>query len=350
MPTDPATVLVVDDDPRIAHLIQDHLREEGFPCVTATTSREARELLDRRHFDVMVTDVRMPDISGLELFEHARKTLPSCKVILMSGASTLQEIAQAILLGAYDFIEKPFDMSEMVRAVSRAASDRSSLPYLPTKAASAMRLESRAKQAALDVIRALITAVEAKDPFTRRHSEQVAHYATHLAGRLGLAREKVETIHVTSMMHDVGKIGVPDGILTKPGRLTREEFEVIRRHPSLGESIVSQIACFSVEAKLIRHHHENWDGRGYPDGLTGEETPLGARIVRVADAMDAMLMHRSYKEPYPVEKMIDEIIRCAGTEFDPRLSALAVEWCRANPDKLVLPGQFHHLAERPALV
>jgi len=338
MTTGPATVLVADDDPVLSAMIRDLLVSAGLSCVVAADPQQAMDLLGRQHFDVLVADICMPGITGLDLLLHAKKNAPDCKVILVSGLSTTRDVAQAIVCGAYDYIQKPFSGEELRQAVARAVRPDSA-PYLPTRAASAVQLESRSKQAALDVIRALVCAVETKDPYTRRHSEQVAHYATHLAARMNLPRETIETVYAASMLHDVGKIGVPDGILTKPGALTSEEFESIRRHPALGETIVGNIACFASEARLVRHHHENWNGTGYPDGLTGEEIPVGARLIRIADAMDAMLMHRSYKQAYPVEKMIDELIRCAGADFDPRLAAVAVEWCRINPDKLVLPGE-----------
>ncbi|NQT20039.1 MAG: HD-GYP domain-containing protein, partial [Planctomycetes bacterium] len=168
-------------------------------------------------------------------------------------------------------------------------------------------------------------AVEAKDPYTRRHSEQVAHYAVNLAGALGLPPSAVESIRVASLLHDLGKIGVPDRILTKPEPLTDEEFEHIRRHPAMGSEILSSITMFGEETQLIRYHHERWDGKGYPNGLTGEESPLASRIMQVADCIDAMLMQRAYKKGYPVEKMIGELIRCAGVQFDPKIAAAAVQ-------------------------
>jgi putative nucleotidyltransferase with HDIG domain len=194
------------------------------------------------------------------------------------------------------------------------------------------------RQASLDGVRALVRAVEAKDPYTRQHSEQVAHYTVHLSRAMGTGGEQIESFRVAALLHDVGKIGVPDAVLTKTGPLAPEEFEYIRRHPAVGADILSHFAVFAAEAHLVRHHHERWDGKGYPDGLTGEESPTGARIIHVADCIDAMLMDRSYKSAYPVEKMLDELARCAGSQFDPAVAARACRWCRDNPRLLILPG------------
>jgi HD-GYP domain-containing protein (c-di-GMP phosphodiesterase class II) len=164
----------------------------------------------------------------------------------------------------------------------------------------------------------------------------VEHYATQLAGRLNLSSDVVESISVAAIVHDVGKIGVPDHILTKPGSLSEKEFTSIRLHPALGEQIIRNLSVFNAEAKIIRHHHENWDGSGYPDALAGEDIPLGSRIIRIADAMDAMLMARSYKGPYPVETMLDELTCCAGRDFDPKMAGIAAEWSRMHTQELTL--------------
>lgn len=202
----------------------------------------------------------------------------------------------------------------------------------------------------LGMVRALVRAVEAKDFYTRWHSEQVAHYAVHLAQRLGLEAKTVESIRIAALLHDVGKIGVPDHILVKPGPLTEEEFAIVRRHPGMGAEILSHIAMLDQEAVLVRHHHERWDGGGYPEGLFGDQTPLGARLIQISDSIDAMLMERTYKRCYSPEKMIDELVRCAGKQFDPVLAGEAVQWCRANPDKLVLPRkrQSEQASGRPS--
>ncbi len=198
------------------------------------------------------------------------------------------------------------------------------------------KINEQLRVACLESVRALVSAVEAKDPYTRRHSEQVAYYAEQFATFIGLPGDQSEAIRVAGVVHDVGKIGIPDTVLTKPGRLTDVEFELIKGHPDTGAAILEKISLLSAQSVIIRHHHENWNGTGYPDGLAGEDIPLGARVVQVADSIDAMLMRRTYKEPFPVERVLAELQRGMGTQFDPDLAKAAIEWMTANPDRIIL--------------
>jgi len=334
----PGNILIVDDEPQVCHLIQEELAEHGFSCQIVTEPLQAKDLLDTQQFGLLIADIAMPRVGGLDLLAYVRQCLPACRVILITGVSTREYLAQAILLGAYDYIEKPFKMKELAETVSRAFSDEAGTASLPARAAEAMEYATHAKLASLESIRALARAGEAKDPHTWRHSEQVTHYAVNLARELSLSEAEVECIRVASLLHDVGKIGVPDSILTKPGPLTDQEFEFIRRHPALGADILANITVFGQEAHLVRYHHERWDGKGYPEGLAGEKIPLGSRIIQVADCMDAMLMDRVYKRGYPVERMLAELERCAGTQFDPKVATAAASWARMSPEKLILPS------------
>ena len=156
---------------------------------------------------------------------------------------------------------------------------------------------------------------------------------------MGATARMMETVRIAALLHDIGKIGVPDCVLTKAGSLTDEEFELIRRHPVLGADILSNITLFAHEAMVVRHHHENWDGSGYPDELVGEEIPWAARVINVADSMDAMLMERTYKDPYTVDRMLGELRICSGSQFEPAIAAVAIEWCEGNMEKLILPNR-----------
>lgn len=335
----PAKILVVDDEPQVCSAIGTRLKAHGFDYHTSSDPRRAKELLATQQFSVLIADIVMPRISGLELLVYAKRHAPGCKVILITGRSNREILAQALMLGAYEYLEKPFSMDDLVAAVARAARDESDIPELPLKAADALRSGSPAKHASLDSVWALTRAVEAKDPFTKEHSEHVTQYVVALGIALDLPADAVEPLRVAALLHDVGKIGVPDRILAKPGKLTDEEFEYIRRHPALGADILAKITVFGREAEIVRHHHERWDGKGYPDGLAGEESPLPSRIIMVADSMDAMLMARSYKDAYTVEKMLNELRWCTGTQFDPQIAAAALKWCDRHPEELILPGQ-----------
>ena len=333
------TVLIVDDEPQLCLLIGEELRACGFDCHTISDPEEARDLLGIQHYDVLITDIAMPNVSGLDLLVLAQQNAPACKVILITGTSSREYLAQALMVGAYDYVEKPFSTDELLGSVQRAINDRGDVFHLPMRAAAAMELSEQATQAAFDSIQALVKAVEAKDPYTRQHSEHVAHYAVALAATVGATAELQETVRIAALLHDVGKIGVPDHILTKPGKLTDDEFEHIRRHPALGSDILSNITLFKHVPMIVRHHHERWEGGGYPDGLAGEEIPWAARLINVADSMDAMLLERTYKSAYDVGKMMNQLRICAGKQFDPAIAAAALAWCEKNMDQLILPNR-----------
>lgn len=183
----------------------------------------------------------------------------------------------------------------------------------------------------VEAIRALVAAVEAKDPFTRAHSATVATHAEAMAKRMNLTSAETDTIRAAALLHDVGKIGVPDAILTKPGPLTDAEYAIVKRHPETALVILGHISFLAKERPLILHHHERFDGDGYPDGLAGEQIPLGARVLAIADAIDAMFSPRSYKPAYDLQRVRGELAACAGKQFDPDVTEVALDWLDANP-------------------
>jgi putative nucleotidyltransferase with HDIG domain len=180
-------------------------------------------------------------------------------------------------------------------------------------------------------IRALVAAVEAKDPYTRAHSATVATHAEAIARRMQLSSNEIDTIRTAALLHDVGKIGVPDIILTKPGPLTDEEYTVVKQHPETALAILGHISLLASERPLILHHHERFDGGGYPDGLAGERIPIGARVLAVADAIDAMFSPRSYKPAFDMNCVRNELERCSGKQFDPQVTAVALTWLDESP-------------------
>ena len=182
----------------------------------------------------------------------------------------------------------------------------------------------------LSTVAALATSIDAKDPYTKGHSERVNTYSVQMARELRLPEDQVDMLRYMSLMHDIGKIGIRDNVLNKPGRLTDEEYEEIKKHPEVGYKIVSEIKFISKGADIVRHHHERYDGTGYPQGLAGEEIPLGARIVAVADAYDAMTTERPYRKAMPKEVAIDELRRCSGTQFDKKIADTFIQWLEKN--------------------
>jgi len=218
-------VLVVDDEPQVREVIQRWLSRSGFEALTAADVPEAIRQLESYPIDVMVADIHMQGRTGLDLLAHVRGRYPECSVVMISGMCRTEYLARALSLGAYDYLMKPLDMQRLGETVAQAASGESSASgrRLLQRAANAMRMESRLRQTALEGIRALVRAVEAKDPYTRMHSEQVAYYTREMSEFLNDPVFREESIHTAALLHDVGKIGVPDEILTKPGALTDEE-------------------------------------------------------------------------------------------------------------------------------
>ena len=214
------------------------------------------------------------------------------------------------------------------------------MPQLPMRAAAAIELGQQAKGAALDSVRALARAVEAKDPYTRQHSEAVSRYAEAIAREMNLPDPVRKSVRYAAVLHDVGKIGIPDSILTKPGPLSPEERELIAQHPQIGANIVSHVSCMRREVPFIKHHHENWDGSGYPAGLKSTAIPIGARVLRVADSFDALLSERSYKQSMSWDDALKEIRAGAGSMYDARVVAALEEAIRNGiPDPVWATGE-----------
>ena len=506
-------ILVIDDEPQIRRFIAEHLRKTGRACTAVADPLEALEVARSRPFDAIVCDVVMPEMDGLDLIQRILAVRPESKIITMTGLGSAEVAKNAIRRGAFEYIEKPFELEKLdalieeaieagagpqaevpltdpltglpnhrrfkedlaamrsrcrryqhplslmlidvrdfdrinrdrglaagdatlrelgrrlrlivrtadvlarfgddefvvimpetsaeqarhlaeriltearpdepadvrldigiaecetgfiesesdligraVEALELAKQDpqRSMAVWQPRRPAAdtqaeregvrlmvdkCRQLNSQLRQTYLESTRAMIAAVEAKDPYTKHHSMNVTHYAEAFAAAMGMDTSKIEIIRTAALLHDVGKIGIPDRILTKPGALTPDEFEMIKGHPAMALQILQFVSFLQPELPIILHHHERWDGLGYPAGLAGERIPVAARILQVADCIDAMLSRRAYKEPYSLERVIDELTIGAGTQFDPQIARLAADWLAANPDNLLqTPG------------
>ncbi len=347
-------VLVVDDEPHVCRLIENVLVSDEFHCVSTHSGKEAGRLLLERKFDVVILDLLMPDVSGMDMLKFiSSRGLPT-QAICITGVPSDQSAREALAAGAFDFIEKPFDVLHLIESIRRASESRSGLvggkievapsterpadereEFLATPAQ--VGSDGQLKQMLLESACTLIRTIEAKDPCTHRHSEHVAYYAEQLARYTGVSEEATEPICVAALLHDIGKIAFPDSVFGKPGKLNRTEFALVSRHPDVGAAILNNISTMKAEARLVRYHHESWDGSGYPAGMSGEKIPLGSRIINITNSIDAMLMHRTHKQAYPVEWMLEELDRCAGKQFDPDLARQAGDWCRNNLSKLILP-------------
>jgi len=260
----------------------------------------------------VLLDVGLPGLDGYELTRRIRldPALATLPILLLTGRTSMSDVVTGLGAGADDFITKPFARPELVARIRSALRLRRVLVGM---------------EAAHAVVTALANAVEAKDAPTEHHCERLALLAARLGGRLGLTSGELDALTYGALLHDVGKIGVPDAILSKAGPLTDDEWVAIRRHPQIGERICAPLGAFSAFGPIIRHHHERWDGAGYPDRLRGEQISLGARIVGLVDAFDAMTQGRPYRKARTIDEALAEIRREAGRQFDPELVTQFIE-------------------------
>jgi putative two-component system response regulator len=298
-------VLVIDDEHVIRMLVMEILEAAGHDVTGAESAERALTLLDHAEFDLVVSDVVMPGLSGLELLELVRGRQASLPVVLITGAGTYDTLSQALTRGAAGLVTKPFAHAELQAAVADAL-----------ERASRSREELREKLLAPTLASALANAIEARDSYLHGHCERLAALAVRLGESLGLRPEEVETIRLGAILHDVGKIGIPDRVLLKPGPLDDEERRIIETHPDIGDRLLEPLDLLAGARPIVRHHHERWDGAGYPDGLAGEEIPLGARIVAVADAIEAMSSRQLYRRPRTQDEIVDELHTHRAAQWD----------------------------------
>ncbi|MEM8882773.1 MAG: HD domain-containing phosphohydrolase [Planctomycetota bacterium] len=449
----PVRILVVDDELQIAQLLSGVLQAEGYDVDYVTDGTDAVERLGSENYDLMLTDLRMPQMGGMELIEEARRIQPGVDSLIMTAFASTDTAVSALRSGVTDYLRKPFGVDDVRSAVSKALQSReerqeaerekSTLserlahqeqdlqqsvadlsflhdltrliaePNTPLRAclsaiarhfdcervvliegdrviervgaegddpelmelarASARaglsrlgapgciaapaahgavaarrkswflrndlrliaiagrdlamavendRLRAEQRQSYLGIVATLIEAVEAKDRFNRGHSRRVAELARAFAERLELSDREVELIETGAKLHDIGKIGVPEEILNKPGRLTDDEFDVIKSHPVIGEQILRPLDFLAETRPIVRHHHERWDGGGYPDGLATEQIPRAAALLSIVDSYDAMTSNRPYREGLPKQRALEILEQGAGTQWDPELVSL----------------------------
>jgi response regulator RpfG family c-di-GMP phosphodiesterase len=325
------SILIADDDPELRNILVELLSEEH-DCVAVGSAEEALAELRAAPYELVLSDIQMGGMSGLEMVPHALAAAPDTVVIMISGAQTLESAIEALRAGAFDYVVKPFALSHVEAAVARAlehgrlrrARRRHEL-YLEEMVATRTR-ELNGALATVEgsyraTLEALAASLEARDHETHGHSERVVAFSLRLGRELRLDDEQLRALEFGAMLHDIGKIGVPDAVLRKPGRLTEEEWALMRRHPKLGEQILSGIEFLGGAARVVAQHHERWDGTGYPMGLRGEEIDLNARIFAVADAFDAITSDRVYRGARSYESAVDELGTGAGRHFDPQVVA-----------------------------
>ncbi|MFC2072996.1 HD domain-containing phosphohydrolase [Chloroflexota bacterium] len=316
-------VLIVDDEQVIRDVLYEELSERGYLCTTVPRGNDALAELEAQDFEVVLLDVRLPGISGLEMLPIIRSNHPNTAIIMISAVTDIDKAVAAMKQGAYDYITKPFNLDEIIISIGRAM-EKSRLE-LENKEYQKHLEDKVAEQAKnirtlfLSAITSLVYALEAKDEYTSGHSQRVADIAVAIARKMNLPQESIEKIRLAGLLHDIGKIGVRESVLHKPSRLANEELQHIQKHSEIGEHILAPIAGDEETLKSIRNHHEHYDGTGYPDRLKNTQISLGARILSVSDAYEAMTSGRPYRKPLSEEIALAEIENGKGTQFDPEI-------------------------------
>lgn len=323
-------ILIVDDERLICSILAQRLSKEGYACVTANDGTEALQSFYKEKFSLIISDIRMPVMDGLELLRNVKTVNPNMMVIIATAYPEIDMAVEAMRLGAYDFLIKPVDLDLMVLSVKRALEKKrleEEIEFhhqhleklVEERTAKLQEAYTVLKRAHLDSVKILAGAIDAKDPYTRGHSERVRKFSVRIGMKLNFSEKALETLVFGALLHDIGKIGIKDEILQKQGPLDSEEYKYIQEHPLIGAKIVEGIDFFKDKISIIRHHHERFDGGGYPDGLAGEAIPLEARIIAVPDVFDAMINSRPYRESMPLEDVLVEMERNKGKQFDPNI-------------------------------
>jgi len=316
----PVTLLIVDDETGIRNILRRKLSQQGYQCKEAATAGKALDVLAASPIDLVILDIRLPDKSGIELLPEIKSAYPDMAVVMATVVSTVDVATQCLKQGADDYICKPFKLEEVVLSVQRALEKRSiRLKIKEYQQYLEEKIEEQTgeiRKLFLGAIEALAFALEAKDHYTGGHSRRVTEIALAIGTELGLSAKDMEDLRWGSLLHDVGKIAVDQHIQNKPGGLTSEEYEHIMIHAHVGADIVRPLVNKEI-VEIIEHHHDYYDGSGHNQVVVGTDIPLGARILTVADAFDALTSNRPYRPAMSKVKALDEIQRCMKTQFDP---------------------------------
>ncbi len=339
-----ARILIVDDERIIRELLTEHFNSQGFKVKTVSNAFEALAQIATADLDVMLADIDMPGKDGISLLQEVKQTNPELDVVMVTGVVDTNTALRAIRLGASDYVVKPFNLEEVSITVDRILEKRRLVRenreyqitlehkvaertrQLQTKNEEIRKLFRDLKSAYDEIqdtydvtLEALVAALDTRDTETQNHSLRVAQFAYVLADTMGIREPELSQFRWGALLHDIGKIGIPDAILRKPGKLTDEEYEVMKEHPDKGFRILENIKFLEPAREIVLAHQEKYDGTGYPAGKKGLEIPLGARIFSVVDTFDAMTSDRPYRKALPYEKARDEVLKFSGTQFDPEV-------------------------------
>jgi len=332
-------ILIVDDEVQIRMFLRELLEAYGYSCAGAGSGDETRKLFAEYDFDLVLCDINLPGENGLELAKSLREEKPDTAVIMVTGIDDPALAEAALDFGAYGYLVKPVQLNEVLINVSNALRRRK-LEIQNKKYQQALEQQvaertrklnitlSDLRRAFDDIIHVIALTSEMKDAYTAGHQQRVAALACAIGKEMGLSSEMVETLRLVGMIHDVGKIAIPADILAKPTRLRATEYELIKDHPRLGADVLSTVSFLQPAAEIVLQHHERIDGSGYPQGLVGDQIRLEARIIAVADVVEAMFSHRPYRPGLGIDAALEEIESHAGLTYDPEVAAACLRLFR----------------------
>ena len=324
------TVLVVDDEEPIRNALRKFLKQQQFEVFAAASADEALQQLRLHKISLMLSDIRMPGTSGVDLVPQALEIEPDLAILMLTAVNDATSAALCMQRGALDYLTKPIELADLGRAVQRALKRREMQlenrhlnqwlkEEVTTRTAELQRERHRLERVSTATLEVLVNALEAKDPYLRGHSARVADLSANIATEMRLTEEDVERIRVAGRLHDLGKIGTRDAVVNKEGPLSADEFEHVKQHVIIGAQILSPLVHLGDIVAMVKSHHERFDGTGYPDGLRGEEVPLGGRIIAVAEVYDALTTARPYQEKMTPEQAVERMADLSGTVLDPKV-------------------------------
>ncbi|MCR5651758.1 MAG: response regulator [Lachnospiraceae bacterium] len=329
-------ITVIDDDVSNLKMANHILTGEGFRVSCLKSGLELLEFLKTNTPDLILLDIHMPELNGFETLEKIKQDdrIKSIPVIFLTADDDAETETKGLSAGAIDFIKKPFVPEVLLlrarHTIELISLQRDLTKEVGKKTAQLVEEHDKIERMSMQIVKALSRAIDEKDTYTNGHSTRVAEYSKEIAKRAGYSDMKQEEIYMMGLLHDVGKIGVPDAIINKPAKLSEDEFGVIRNHPVMGARILRNITEFPQFVTGARWHHERYDGKGYPDGLEGENIPEEARIIAVADAYDAMTSRRSYRDILPQDTVKGELLKGRGTQFDPRFADIMLDMMKED--------------------
>ena len=329
-------IIAVDDEIGIIDSLSVFLKRTDYEFVGITDPVEAIETIRKEHFDLMLLDFMMTPLHGDEVVEEIRKFNKELYILLLTGHKDLAPPLETIKrLDIQGYCEKSDKFDQLLLLIESGIKSIKQMHEIKRINEELSESNDKLEQAYLDMVQTLRYTVEAKDTYTRGHSDRVAEYSVLIGEKVGLSEEQIKLLRIGGLFHDIGKIGIPDSILQKQAKLTDEEYSEIKNHPSIGAHILGAASTFKEIIPVVKHHHERYDGKGYPSALKGENIPYLARIAAIADTFDAMTSKRSYRDALDLQIVKDEIQKCKGTQFDPELADVFLDILENDFNKIL---------------